>query len=45
MVEHDLSLVTYADRWLLIDGGTAAAENTPEYFRANPEILRRLELI
>ena len=45
MVEHDLSLVTYADHWLLIDGGTAAAENTPEYFRANPEILRRLELI
>ena len=45
MVEHDLSLAEYADRWMLLENGCAAAIDTPENLKRSPEILKKLELI
>ncbi len=44
MVEHDLSLVDYAHRWIVIRDGKVAEDAPPQYFREHPEILERLEL-
>ena len=40
MVEHDLSLVSKADRWLILELGEIAALDTPAVLLRKPERLR-----
>lgn len=44
MVEHDLTLADYADRWLLLEAGRLAALDTPENLLTEGALLRRLQL-
>ena len=45
IIEHDLRLVDYADRWLILHGGSIAALGTPEnMLAADKALLRGLEM-
>ena len=45
IVEHDLDLVTFADRWLLLDNGAAAACGSPAELLREKDMLSKLGLI
>lgn len=45
VVEHDLSLADYADRWLLLDKGSVAAEGKPLEFAGQAALLKRLGML
>ena len=42
IVEHDLRLVTFADRWLVLSDGSAAAYGTPSDILQDEDMLREL---
>ncbi|MCL1827872.1 MAG: energy-coupling factor ABC transporter ATP-binding protein [Oscillospiraceae bacterium] len=44
-VEHDLKLVTYADRWLLLKDGGVAACDTPDKILSRENLLSELRLL
>lgn len=45
IVEHDLELVTYADRWIVLEGGRVALCGTPAELLGERESLMRLHMI
>jgi energy-coupling factor transport system ATP-binding protein len=45
MVEHDLDLATYADRWLLLKNGSVAACDTPTNILRQEKLLKELCLL
>jgi energy-coupling factor transport system ATP-binding protein len=45
IVEHDSNLATYADRWLLLQSGSAAACNTPTNILRQENLLKELRLL
>ena len=45
MVEHDLSLAAFADKWLLIHEGAVAACDTPERLMEREGMLKELRLM
>ena len=45
IVEHDLDLLTFSDRWLLLDNGAAAVCGKPEELLHEKNLLSRLGLI
>jgi len=45
VVEHDLSLVAFADRWLLLSGGSVAACGTPAEIMRDKKTLSDLGLV
>jgi energy-coupling factor transport system ATP-binding protein len=45
MVEHDLKLVTYADRWLILREGALAALDTAQHLMNDPDKLRTWDLM
>ena len=45
LVEHDLNLVTFADRWLLLHEGGIALLDTPAQVNQQPELLEKLGLM
>ena len=45
LVEHDLDLVTFADRWLLLDQGGIALFDTPSRIKEQPDKLKKLGLL
>jgi len=45
IVEHDLSLVTFADRWLLLHDGGAAECGAPSDIMSNMDLLKEIGLI
>ena len=44
IVEHDLSLALFADRWMLLNNGRVAAIDTPQNLFSNKSLLRELEM-
>lgn len=44
LVEHDLSLATYADHWLILEAGRVVRVNTPKVLWEDKEFLREQRL-
>jgi energy-coupling factor transport system ATP-binding protein len=44
IVEHDLSLALFADKWMLLNNGEVAAIDTPQRLFANKAFLRELKM-